>query len=180
MPGFEITTDAPPQILFASTQGAVYSYSWATSAVKTVATLSVAELQGVAYDSVRNLLYVSAPTSIYQLQKDGKQLKAVFSSNLCNLTLVVCFETIYWGVLTVETVFLDGQIRGLSFDWITGNLYGVTAGGHIIVCKAKTDGMLVCATALSGQGVLNGITVNPIDGFEKQNYLNNLDYINAC
>ena len=58
----------------------------------------------------------------------------------------------------------DGNIESLAFDWITGNIYAVTFGGYILACDAATDRNFSCATVLSGQGSLRGITLNPVEG----------------
>lgn len=67
----------------------------------------------------------------------------------------------------VVGMIADGQIRGLAFDWITTNLYGVGWNGQVFVCipsSSSTIGWLTCADLLTGQGNLNGIALDPNNG----------------
>ena len=52
----------------------------------------------------------------------------------------------------------------LTFDWITGNLYVVTATGYIYACDTWTTGSLTCVALLTGQGDVEGLALNPMDG----------------
>ena len=65
----------------------------------------------------------------------------------------------------VVGMIADEFMRGLAFDWITTNLYGVSWNGHVFVCQASGEnGELNCTNLLSGQGKLNGIALDPNNG----------------
>ena len=58
----------------------------------------------------------------------------------------------------------DGDLRGLAFDWITGNVYAVAEDGDILACDGNPGRNFSCATVLSGQGTLTGIALDPVQG----------------
>ena len=53
---------------------------------------------------------------------------------------------------------------GLAFDWIGGNIYVATWGGHILACLPSVKTPINCFTVLSGMGALQGIALNPAEG----------------
>ena len=62
-------------------------------------------------------------------------------------------------------VFADKLISGLAFDWIAGNLYGVSWAGIVFACKARGAGrMTKCSELVKDQGILRGIALDPQDG----------------
>ena len=59
----------------------------------------------------------------------------------------------------------DKLISGLDFDWITGNLYGVSWAGIAFACEARVNRMMKkCVELVKGNGRFNGIAVHPQDG----------------
>ena len=61
--------------------------------------------------------------------------------------------------------YADKLISGLAFDWITGNLYGVSWAGIVFACEARVKGLMTkCADLDKSNGTLNGISVDPNDG----------------
>ena len=64
--------------------------------------------------------------------------------------------------------FPDGPITGLAFDWITANVYGVSASGVIFACKslAGEPSSLSCVTLVDRQTRLNGIALSPNEGYD--------------
>ena len=59
----------------------------------------------------------------------------------------------------------DGVLRGVAFDWVTGNLYLVSSDGFVLVCNGSLDRAFNCATVINGQGDLIGIVLNPGEGY---------------
>ena len=59
---------------------------------------------------------------------------------------------------------IDELISGLDFDWITGNLYGVSWAGVVFVCRARVQGFMKCTELLKDQGKLRGISLGPNEG----------------
>ena len=51
-------------------------------------------------------------------------------------------------------------------DWITGNLYGVSENGHVFVCETFESGMLSCENLVTGQGNVQGIALDPNNGYD--------------
>ena len=68
------------------------------------------------------------------------------------------------GIKVFFRTFADGGLRGLAFDWITGNMYVGTYDGHILACDTVRTSTLICATMLSNQGTVNGIALHPVAG----------------
>ena len=64
----------------------------------------------------------------------------------------------------VHESIADGQIAGLAFDWITGTIYVGTVDGYILACDPTRTANLTCATVLSNQGWVYGISLNPVEG----------------
>ena len=61
-------------------------------------------------------------------------------------------------------LFSDSGMQGLTWDWITGNLYVVTSGGNIIACSTTLARSFICATVVTGQGDVEGLALNPTQG----------------
>ena len=65
----------------------------------------------------------------------------------------------------VKYVLSDELIYELAFDWITGNVYGVTLNGVVFVCDpTRTTASSSCVGVLTGQVKLEGVAVNPVAG----------------
>ena len=62
-------------------------------------------------------------------------------------------------------MIVDGDINGLAFDWITGNVYAVTLGGYILACDWNTTRSFLCVSVATGLGELIGIALDPVDGY---------------
>ena len=62
-------------------------------------------------------------------------------------------------------------MQGLAFDWGTSNLYAVTDGGYVLACDPSHTPPFTCATVLSNQGDVEGIAVNPVEGYIFQSVL---------
>ena len=57
----------------------------------------------------------------------------------------------------------DNLISALTFDWIAGNIFGVSWAGIVFVCKARVKGLMKCAELHKDQGILHGVDVSPAD-----------------
>ena len=44
-----------------------------------------------------------------------------------------------------------GDMRGMNFDWIVGNIYVVTRNGYILACDARPTRTFTCATVLNNK-----------------------------
>ena len=64
-----------------------------------------------------------------------------------------------------QQFLVDGQIFGLAFDWITGNVYVVTWNGFILACDGSLERNFTCVTVLSGLGSVTGLALDPADGY---------------
>ena len=58
----------------------------------------------------------------------------------------------------------DGTIYSLDFDWITGNIYAATEGGHILACDSSLDRNFSCTIVITAPGITKGVALNPVDG----------------
>ena len=69
--------------------------------------------------------------------------------------------------MCVHFIIADGDMRGISYDWIAGNLYVATRDGNILACNQDTRGKraFLCKTLLADQGDLRGIAVDSNEGY---------------
>ena len=53
----------------------------------------------------------------------------------------------------------------VAFDWITGNLYGLTLEGSVFVSKqVESTGLLFCMGLVNGEGLFQEIVLNLVQG----------------
>ena len=157
-------------IYFATDRGGLKAYSLETSSVRTIGNSSDS-IFGVAYDSVNDKIYWCSATSIYRADQDGTELETV--SRACRAFTVysmLYFSTNFSNVyskhpIVLSNVFPVSDMQGLSFDWITANLYVVTGGGNIIACDTNLERAFTCATVLTGQGDVEGLALHPTKGY---------------
>ena len=57
-------------------------------------------------------------------------------------------------------------VKALTFDYVAGNLYGISASGIIFVCKAAPLGELACTGVIESLELgYDGIALNPTEGY---------------
>ena len=139
-------------------------YSLETSSVRTIGDGSD-NVFGVAYDSVYDKIYWCSESRIYRSNQDGTELETVssasthFSQNVSKICSCSCNISIF-----LSDIYPVTHMQGLSFDWITGNLYVVTDTGNIMACDTNLERPFTCATVLSGQDDAEGLTLDPTEG----------------
>ena len=144
----------------------IRAYTESTSDLRTVITKSE-DLEGLTFDWIHRKIYYASHDRIYASNESGPGYQTVFETAECESTLIKWLHLLLrYLILNCGVAMLaDGFIRGLAFDWITMNLYGVSWNGHVFVCQAPGEnGELNCRNLLTGQGTLNGIAVDPNNG----------------
>ena len=138
----------------------------ATSQVSTVVD-STEGFFGIAHDSTRKLIYWSGRDKIYRANENGSGSEIVFDAAKCKSIFGSMSRTLNTLLTTYKChVFkpADSFCYAVDFDWITNSLYIATGGGHILACNAGHRKTLRCSEVLTGQGIIEGISLNPPDG----------------
>ena len=75
--------------------------------------------------------------------------------------------------MTNRVRLADGELQGLAFDWFTGNnIYVGTQGGYMLVCGIRGGATLTCLPILDGHTDIDGIALNPEQGYASAAYGN--------
>ena len=157
-----------PTIFLASSNG-LKAYSLLNSTINVIGSPNKI-VSGVTYDPVGDKVYWSLESEIYRANRNGSEVETVVvETEDCKISCL-CF--LYNKKKITKTSIIDGEIRGLDFDWITGNIYAATHNGSIFACSTKTVPAKQCAEVITGNGQEAGdVAVNPEEGCVSYTFL---------
>ena len=143
------------------------TYSLGTSETSTIISSKNESIVAVAYDSAASKLYFSSPLNIYRANLDGSNQETILSTRQCKLN----YDDFNWRTSKFKSqdVFYtipDGLFFSLAFDSITRNVYvGTGQQGYILACDTVRASNFTCVTVLKNQGDVQGIFLNPAEGY---------------
>ena len=131
-------------------------------------------LNGIAFDTSRNILYWTSWSKIYRATIHETEPVTLLNAEECECdTFTSHGDLRCCGYANPKdfAFIAHGGLMGLAFDWIAQNLYVVTDDGYILVCNddARASKVFRCVTLLNGQGYLRGIAVDPNEGYSYRN-----------
>ena len=120
---------------------------------------------GIAFDAARNITYWTSGYTIYRATINQTETETLLNSTADRKCKWHCLGAIHWicGHPKGFGIIADGSFNGLAYDWIADNLYVAT---HRFVLSCNYDATFRCVTLVSGQGLLNGIALDPNEGYK--------------
>ena len=86
-----------------------------------------------------NKIYFCNGSKVYRANLDGSNLETVLSisTSQCKLNVLLVFIKNCSHVFVLLARVAVGEMLGMTFDWIAGNVYVVTDKGYIWACDAR-------------------------------------------
>lgn len=159
----QLFPDFESKLIFGTVGAGIKTYSKRKNQVDTMIDSSE-NLSGVAWDPVNKQLYFCRAQAIYRARHDGSNVRTVFTTSKCKLSLKTAVESAGLEIKYLQIKIADDPILALSFDWISGSLYGGTHTGQVFACDSTAAETLSCVTIMRGKHRVHGIAVDPNHG----------------